>query len=77
MAAVIVPAWIGAAYIFTSSTSFANPAITFARSLSESFAGISIKSVPMFILAQCLGAVLGVLLAALLTTEKKEEDVFA
>jgi glycerol uptake facilitator-like aquaporin len=77
MAAVVVPAWIGAAYIFTSSTSFANPAITFARSLSESFAGISIKSVPMFILAQCLGAVLGVLLAALLTTEKKEEDVFA
>ena len=77
MTAVVVPAWIGAAYIFTSSTSFANPAITFARSLSESFAGISIKSLPMFILAQCLGAVLGVLLAALLTTEKKEEDVFA
>ena len=77
MAAVVVPAWIGAAYIFTSSTSFANPAITFARSLSESFAGISIKSVPMFILAQCLGAVLGVLLAAMFTTEKKEEDVFA
>jgi len=77
MAAVVVPAWIGAAYIFTSSTSFANPAITFARSLSDSFAGISIKSVPMFIVAQCLGAVLGVLLAALLTSEKKEEDVFA
>jgi glycerol uptake facilitator-like aquaporin len=77
MAAVIVPAWIGAAYIFTSSTSFANPAITFARSLSESFTGISIKSVPMFIGAQCLGAVLGVLLAALLTTEKKDEDVIA
>ena len=77
MAAVIVPAWIGAAYIFTSSTSFANPAITFARSLSDSFAGISINSVPMFILAQCFGAVLGVLLAAMLTTEKKEEDVFA
>ena len=77
MAAVVVPAWIGAAYIFTSSTSFANPAITFARSLSDSFAGISIKSVPMFILAQFFGAVLGVLLAAMLTTEKKEEDVFA
>ena len=77
MAAVIVPAWIGAAYIFTSSTSFANPAITLARSLSESFAGISIKSVPMFILAQCIGAVLGVLITALLTSEKKEEDVFA
>jgi len=75
--AVIVPAWIGAAYIFTSSTSFANPAITIARSLSESFAGISIKSVPLFILAQCIGAGLGVLLAALLTAEKKEEDVLA
>ena len=75
MAAVIVPAWIGAAYIFTSSTSFANPAITFARSLSESFAGIAIESVPMFIVAQCLGAVLGVLLAALLTTNAKDKNV--
>jgi len=77
MVAVIVPAWIGAAYIFTSSTSFANPAITIARSLSESFTGISIKSVPLFILAQCIGAALGVLLTALLTAEKKEEDVLA
>jgi len=77
MSAVVVPAWIGAAYVFTSSTSFANPAITFARSLSESFAGISIKSVPMFIVAQCLGAVLGVLSAALLTTDKKDEHVIA
>lgn len=77
MVSVIVPAWIGAAYIFTSSTSFANPAITVARTLSESFTGISIKSVPLFILAQCIGAVLGVLLTALLTAEKKEEDVFA
>ena len=77
MAAVIVPAWIGAAYIFTSSTSFANPAITLARTLSESFTGISLKSVPLFILAQCIGAVLGVLIASLLTAQKKEEDVFA
>jgi glycerol uptake facilitator-like aquaporin len=77
MAAVIVPAWIGAAYIFTSSTSFANPAITLARTLSESFAGISLKSVPMFIVAQCIGAVLGVLITALLTTEKKEENDIA
>lgn len=77
MAAVIVPAWIGAAYIFTSSTSFANPAITIARTLSESFTGISMKSVPMFIIGQCIGAALGVLLTALLTADKKEEDVFA
>jgi glycerol uptake facilitator-like aquaporin len=77
LVAVIVPAWIGAAYIFTSSTSFANPAITLARTLSESFTGISLKSVPLFILAQCIGAVLGVLIASLLTAQKKEEDVFA
>jgi glycerol uptake facilitator-like aquaporin len=77
MAAVLVPAWIGAAYIFTSSTSFANPAITLARTLSESFTGISLKSVPLFILAQCIGAALGVLIASLLTAQKKEEDVFA
>ena len=77
MAAVIVPAWIGAAYIFTSSTSFANPAITLARTLSESFTGISLKSVPLFIAAQIAGAVIGVLLTVLLTAGKKEEDVRA
>ena len=77
MAAVIVPAWIGAAYIFTSSTSFANPAITLARTLSESFTGISIKSVPLFIAAQCAGALIGVLLTMLLTAGKKEADVIA
>ena len=75
MAAVIVPAWIGAAYIFTSSTSFANPAITLARTLSESFTGISLKSVPLFIAAQFACAVIGVLLTVLLTAGKKEEDV--
>ena len=77
MAAVIVPAWIGAAYIFTSSTSFANPAITLARTLSESFTGISLKSAPLFIAAQFAGAVIGVLLTVLLTAGKKEEDVRA
>jgi glycerol uptake facilitator-like aquaporin len=77
MAAVIVPAWIGAAYIFTSSTSFANPAITLARTLSESFTGISIKSVPLFIAAQFVGALIGVLLTMLLTAGKKEADVIA
>jgi len=77
MVAVIVPAWIGAAYIFTSSTSFANPAITLARTLSESFTGISLKSVPLFIAAQFAGAVIGVLLTILLTAGKKEEDVHA
>ena len=52
----MVAAWIGAAYWFTSSTSFANPAITIARSLSDTFAGISRSHVPAFIVAQFLGA---------------------
>jgi glycerol uptake facilitator-like aquaporin len=52
----MVAAWIGAAYWFTASTSFANPAITIARSLSNSFAGIAPSHVPAFILAQLLGA---------------------
>ncbi|WP_344709643.1 MIP/aquaporin family protein [Sphingomonas humi] len=51
-----VALYIVAAYWFTSSTSFANPAITVARSLSDSFAGISPGSVPLFIVAQLLGA---------------------
>ena len=58
-----VAGWIGAAYFFTSSTSFANPAVTFARSLSDTFAGIELSSVPAFILAQLIGALVGLLLA--------------
>ena len=53
-----VGAWIGGAYWFTSSTSFANPAVTVARTLSDSFAGIAPSSAPMFIAMQFLGAVL-------------------
>jgi glycerol uptake facilitator-like aquaporin len=53
-----VGAWIGGAYWFTSSTSFANPAVTIARMLSNSFAGIEPSSAPMFIVMQLLGAVL-------------------
>jgi glycerol uptake facilitator-like aquaporin len=52
----MVAAWIGAAYWFTSSTSFANPASTIARSLSNTFAGIAPSHVPGFIVAQLLGA---------------------
>jgi glycerol uptake facilitator-like aquaporin len=58
----LVAAWIGAAYWFTSSTSFANPAITLARGLSDTFAGIRPADALPFILAQILGA-----LAALAT----------
>jgi glycerol uptake facilitator-like aquaporin len=50
-----VAGWIVAAYWFTSSTSFANPAVTIARTLSDTFAGISPASVPMFVLMQLLG----------------------
>ena len=53
-----VGAWIGGAYWFTSSTSFANPAVTIARMLSDSFAGIKPSSAPMFIVMQFIGAVL-------------------
>jgi len=48
--------WIGGAYWFTSSTSFANPAVTVARTLSDSFAGIDPASAPMFIVMQLIGA---------------------
>ena len=58
-----VALFITAAYWFTSSTSFANPAITVARSLTNSFAGIAPNDVPMFILAQLLGAGSAALLA--------------
>ena len=47
--------WIGGAYFFTSSTSFANPAVTLARTLSDSFAGIEPASAPMFVLMQLVG----------------------
>lgn len=58
-----VPAWIGAAYWFTASTSFANPAITVARALSDTFAGIRPQDVPAFIGAQLLGALAGLAVA--------------
>jgi glycerol uptake facilitator-like aquaporin len=61
-----VSAWIGAAYWFTASTSFANPAITIARSLSTTFAGIAPTHVAGFIVSQLCGAVVGLLLAKLL-----------
>lgn len=51
-----VGVWIGGAYWFTSSTSFANPAVTIARTLSDSFAGIAPASAPMFLVMQLIGA---------------------
>jgi len=64
-----VALYITAAYWFTSSTSFANPAITVARSLSNSFAGIAPADVPAFVAAQLAGAALGAAVARLLFDE--------
>jgi glycerol uptake facilitator-like aquaporin len=61
-----VGAYIGAAYWFTSSTSFANPAVTVARTLTDTFAGIRPGSVPLFVVAQCVGATAAVALARFL-----------
>ena len=60
-----IPAWIGAAYWFTASTSFANPAITLGRVLSDTFAGIAPYDAPAFIFAQFVGATAGLWLARL------------
>ena len=60
--AFAVGLWIGAAYWFTSSTSFANPAVTIARTLSDTFAGIAPSSAPMFIAMQLIGAAVAVAL---------------
>ena len=59
---VAVGAWIGSAYFFTSSTSFANPAVTIGRVFSDTFAGINPVSVLPFIIAQLIGAMLGIAL---------------
>ena len=56
--AVCVGVWIGGAYFFTSSTSFANPMVSIARTLSDTFAGIAPSSAPGFIAAQLVGAVM-------------------
>jgi glycerol uptake facilitator-like aquaporin len=61
-AALVAPAvgaYIGAAYFFTSSTSFANPAITIGRMFSDTFAGIAPASVPAFLGAQLVGGLAG------------------
>ncbi|MDQ0848868.1 glycerol uptake facilitator-like aquaporin [Arthrobacter sp. B3I9] len=66
LAAPAVGAYIGAAYWFTSSTSFANPAVTVGRIFSDTFAGIAPASVPAFIIAQIIGAAAGLGLLFLL-----------
>jgi glycerol uptake facilitator-like aquaporin len=58
--AISVAAYIGGAYFFTSSTSFANPAVTVARTFSDTFAGIAPASAPMFVVCQLVGCLLAV-----------------
>ena len=65
----MVAAWIGAAYWFTASTSFANPAITIARSLSDTFSGIRPIDVPEFVVAQLVGALVALFVARSLFTK--------
>jgi glycerol uptake facilitator-like aquaporin len=66
LAPVAVASYIGAAYWFTSSTSFANPAVTIGRAFTDSFAGIAPASVPAFVGAQLVGAVVGLVLVAVI-----------
>ena len=66
VSAAAVGAYIGAAYWFTSSTSFANPAVTIGRIFSDTFAGIAPSSVPGFIAAQIIGTLVGLGLVAVL-----------
>lgn len=71
--AATVGLYITAAYWFTASTSFANPAVTIARSLSDSFAGIRPADIPVFIIAQIIGASLGFVAFRLFESPKKSD----
>jgi glycerol uptake facilitator-like aquaporin len=68
-----VGAWIGAAYWFTASTSFANPAVTIGRSLTSTYAGIAPSSVPAFVGAQIVGGTLGTLLGVALNPARASQ----
>jgi glycerol uptake facilitator-like aquaporin len=73
--AIAVAAYIGAAYWFTASTSFANPAATLGRMFSDTFAGIAPSSVPAFVLAQLVGAGLALVVhQGFLPTKKADES---
>lgn len=70
-AAVLVPAWIGGAYFFTSSTSFANPSVTIARMFTHTFSGIAPSSVLGFMAAQVIGLGLAHVVLPFLSKENK------
>ncbi len=69
---VVIASWIGSAYFFTSSTSFANPAVTLGRAFTNTFSGIAIGSVAAFVVAQAIGALLGTLGGNYFNTTSKE-----
>ena len=72
--AIYVPIWIFGAILFTSSTSFANPAITTGRVFTNSFTGIALDSVLLFVVAQFIGALVGLVVAKNLTIAGKKSD---
>ena len=74
LVAIYVPLWIFGAILFTSSTSFANPAITVGRVFTSSIVGIAPASVLLFIIAQLLGGLLGLLVAKQITNPDKTTD---
>jgi len=74
LVALYVPLWIFGAILLTSSTSFANPAITIGRTLTNSFTGIAPASVILFIIAQFIGAALGMVVAKNLTNPSKDSN---
>lgn len=71
----VVASYIGAAYWFTSSTSFANPAVTVGRVFSNTFSGIAPASMPLFLIVQCVGATIGVALACFLFPHRRSDQV--
>jgi glycerol uptake facilitator-like aquaporin len=68
----LVGLYITAAYWFTASTSFANPAVAIARSFTNTFSGIRPVDLPGFILAECFGAILGMLVMTWLLRQEKD-----
>jgi glycerol uptake facilitator-like aquaporin len=72
--AIYVPIWIFGAILFTSSTAFANPAITIGRVFTNSFTGIALDSVLLYVVAQFIGALVGLVIAKNLTLAGKKSD---
>lgn len=77
LAPIAIPAWIGGAYLFTASTSFANPAAVFGRMWTNAGAGIDFKSGLAFIGAEVLGAIIGIGVVAILTAGDDDLDGLA